>query len=222
MNNLTLHFFPLTCARVTMTALEQTGVEYEVKLVDFMAHEQKSPAYLAINPAGKVPALQVGKRLLVETVAIILYLDQMHPAAKLLPSRGDPLDAAVVRSDLIWCATTLHPVVRQIRATYYYTTGDVAPVKAKGLEAMATHLSALDRRFEKQTWWFGDDWSAVDAYLAWVISGHTSIGGDLSPYPALVNYMARMAVQPAYSRMFAREGMLIEKATIQLPPGVIR
>lgn len=222
MADATLYFFPMSCARVAMTVLEQTGIDYDIRIVDLVAHAQKLPEYLAINPAGKVPALTIGDAVLTENVAIILYLDEVHPEAELLPAADDAAARAKARADLMWVATTLHPLVRQMRASIHYTVGETAPVRDKAMELFDPQLRALAAKFERQEWWYGDRWSAVDAYLGWIVSGYTSIGNDLSVYPGLVAYMARTAEYPAYARMYAREGRLIEEQGIMLPPGAIR
>lgn len=221
MSSATLYFFPLSCARVAMVALEQTGLDYEVEIVNLMAHDQKSPDYLAINLVGKVPAVRIDGGVLTENVAIILYLAERFPKAMLLPATSDLLQVAAVRADLLWCATTMHPLIRQLRATHHYTLGDLAPVKQKAADLMAVEFERLEQRLDGR-WWFGEQWSMVDAYLGWIISAFTSIGSDLSPFPGLVGYMDRLSRWPAYARMFAKEGELLVQAQIQLPPGVIR
>ncbi|MEP0728679.1 MAG: glutathione S-transferase N-terminal domain-containing protein, partial [Parasphingorhabdus sp.] len=76
-----LYFAPLTCARVSLTALEETGQPFETKLIAFMAGEHRSEEYLAINPSGKVPALQTESGILTQNGAILLYLAQKCPEA---------------------------------------------------------------------------------------------------------------------------------------------
>lgn len=222
MSDLKLYFFPLSCARVTMVALEHVGATYDTELVNIVANEQNSTEYLSINSAGKVPALRVGDKFLTENVAIIGYLDQLYPDAGLLPVASDPLDAAMMRANLMWCSTTLHPILRQIRATRHYTNADQEPVKAKGVELLLPQFEALDRRFSAQQWWFDGSWSIMDTYLNWISAGYAIVGGDLAPYPALIAHGQRVTEQPAYRRMFEREGQLIEKTGVHLPPGVVR
>lgn len=222
MPDMTLYFFPLSCARVSMVALEKTGAAYDTRLVNIVANEQNSPDYLAINPAGKVPALKIGERILTENVAIILYLQHMFPDAGLLPKATDPVELAIIRANLMWCATTLHPILRQIRATRHYTAADIEPVKTKGIELLRQQLALLDRHLERQPWWFGDDWSIMDTYLNWISGGYAIVGGDLSDYPALVAHGERVVVESGYRQMFEREGRLIHDTGVHLPPGVVR
>ncbi|NIJ09614.1 glutathione S-transferase [Sphingomonas vulcanisoli] len=222
MADTTLYFFPLSCARVAMTALEQVGIDYDVSVINLMAHGQKAPEYLAINPVGKVPALKVGDEVLTENVAIILYLDELYPEAKLLPPATGPIDRARARADLMWVATVLHPLVRQLRAPKHYTTGDTAPVSDNALEEFGHHFAELDAKFATRDWWYGAQWAAIDGYLAWILSGFTSVGNKLDAFPALAGYVQRLHAHPAYARMFAKEGELMEQQGLTLPPHVVR
>ena len=79
MPKFTLFVAPGTCARVPTIALEEIGVPYETELVRLPLKEQKSPAFLAINPKGKVPALLIDGVPLTENVAILTWLNQTSP-----------------------------------------------------------------------------------------------------------------------------------------------
>ena len=80
-----LYFAPSTCARVTLTALEEIGIPFETRLIAFMAGEHRKPEYLAINAAGKVPALQTKAGVLTQNGAILLYLARTYSESGLLP-----------------------------------------------------------------------------------------------------------------------------------------
>ncbi len=71
--------------------LEEIGAPYELRVLDLKAGEQRTPAYLAINPMGKVPALEHEGALITEVGAICLYLADAFPQAGLAPAIGDPL-----------------------------------------------------------------------------------------------------------------------------------
>ena len=76
--------------------LEDIGVKYEAVLIDFKAGEQRSPAYLAVNPKGRLPSLVTERGVLTETLAILVYLAQTHPEHGLIPS--DPFDFEIGRA----------------------------------------------------------------------------------------------------------------------------
>ena len=85
MTAITLYMAPGTCARVPAIALEEAGVDFETQLIRFMKGQHKSPDYKKINPKGKIPALVIEGEALTENVAIITYLNQRFPDARLMP-----------------------------------------------------------------------------------------------------------------------------------------
>ncbi len=220
MNELTIYHAPLTCARVALVALEESGTKYANQLINVMKGEQKSPAYLAIHPDGKVPALRVGDRVITENAAILLYLHARFPEAGLLPLTENPLDRARAWSDLVWCSSTLHPIARQIRAPFHYTNGNTDDVAAKGRDAIGPIMLRLQDRFSDGSWWYGERWSIIDAYLSWVFAACSTVDFDASAYPAVAAHSERMRSRPSFQRMLDRERAAMEAAGVQLPRGV--
>ena len=165
--------------------------------------------------------LQVGDQVLTENASILMFLDGAYPDAGLLPQRSDPVAIALARSDLIWCATTLHPIVRQIRAPFHYTLGDHDAVRAKGVEAATLILGRLETRFAESHWWFDPQWSIVDAYLAWAVAGFSG-ALDLTHYPAVAAHGVRVAEHPAFRKMRDREASAMAGVGMQLPPDMMR
>jgi glutathione S-transferase len=84
---LSLYYAPNTCALASHIALEEAGADYEPVFVDFAGGEQRKPDYLAINPKGRVPALVTERGILTETPAILAFIAQSFPAARLAPDR---------------------------------------------------------------------------------------------------------------------------------------
>src|SRR6266436_3010905 len=93
----TLYHSPNTRSSGSLILLEELGAPYELHVLDMEAGEQREPAYLAINPMGKVPALKHGDALITEQVAIYLYLADLFPEAGLAPQIGDPLRGPYLR-----------------------------------------------------------------------------------------------------------------------------
>src|SRR5882757_5771834 len=83
---MTFYFAPHTCALASHIALADAGADYVAELVDFKANEQQSPQYLAINPKGRVPALVTDRGILTETPAILGFIAQSFPQARLAPT----------------------------------------------------------------------------------------------------------------------------------------
>ena len=200
-----LFMCPGACSRVTMAAFEEAGLNYDCRPVDLIGSEQTSAAYLALNPKGKVPALQVGGRMLTENAAILWFLHRQYPHARLLPDGEGSADLDQGLIDLVWCTGTLHPMVRQIRAPMRYTGGDTAGVHRDGIDKFARECGLLEQRLSGGGWWYGADWSIIDVYLQW-LGGVAAIGRfPLIDYPVLVDHAARVADRPGYRRALDRE-----------------
>ena len=82
---LKLFYSPGSCAFASHMALEESGAQYEAARIDFAKAEQTKPAFLVINPKGRVPALVTEHGVLTETPALLLYIAQLFPAAGLAP-----------------------------------------------------------------------------------------------------------------------------------------
>src|ERR1700693_2600429 len=108
MTTMTLYFAPDSCARVPLIALEEVGQPYTLEVVAFMRGQHRSSEYLALNPKGKVPTLVVDGDALTENVAILSWLSDRFPDARLLPAVEDSFVKAHQISDLAFCASGLH------------------------------------------------------------------------------------------------------------------
>src|ERR1700757_5171701 len=91
-----LYYAPGTCALASHIALEEAGADYKAERLNFKSNQQNSQEYLAINPKGRVPALVTDKGALTETPAILAYVAQSFPTAKLAPE--DPFAFAQAQS----------------------------------------------------------------------------------------------------------------------------
>src|ERR1700709_336438 len=103
---MTLYYAAHTCALATHIALQEAGADYTTVRIDFATNEQRSPAYLAINPKGRVQALVTERGILTESPAILTFLAQSYPAAGLLP--GEVFDAARVQEFNTYLCSTVH------------------------------------------------------------------------------------------------------------------
>lgn len=118
----TLYHAPSTAALVVHWLLIELDVPHVLHPLDFERAEQKSPAYLALNPAGVVPTLVLDGQVLTEAAAIVLHLADLHPQAGLAPPPGTPARAAYYRW-MFFCANTLQPAYR----AWFYRTSRPAP-----------------------------------------------------------------------------------------------
>src|SRR5215467_2851422 len=109
---LTLYFAPGSSSMAPHIALQEIGAPFEAKPLSFARKENQTPAFLALNPEGKVPTLVVDGRPLTEVAAILFYLAKRFPAAALLPKDDAEAEAQVV-SWMSFIASTLHPARRR-------------------------------------------------------------------------------------------------------------
>jgi glutathione S-transferase len=219
MGDIILFHSPGACSRVTMNALEEIGLAYEDRAVNLAAGEQKSAAYLAVNPKAKVPALKIGTRVHTENAAIVNLLHVQHPAARLLPAVGNGVEVNEGLEDLVWCSSTVHPLVRQVRMPSRYTDGDTSGVKANGMKNLPLILAQVAERLSADRWWYGAQWSIIDVYLYWNYSTAQSGGLDLSIWPALQRHADRVRQRPSFARALAREQAALARHNLSLPPG---
>jgi len=82
---LELYYAPDTCALATLIALEEAGIRYRLNRIDFGKNEQQGADYLAVNPKGRVPALVTDNGILTETPAMLAFVAQAYPVARLAP-----------------------------------------------------------------------------------------------------------------------------------------
>uniref|UniRef100_UPI002897F265 maleylacetoacetate isomerase n=2 Tax=Brevundimonas TaxID=41275 RepID=UPI002897F265 len=124
-------------------ALALKGVGYDLAAHDLRKGEQKTPDYLALNPQGMVPALQDGDRVLIQSPAILEWLEETHPAPPLLPSAPD--DRAVVRAMCALIGCDIHPLnnLRVLKALRAEFGADQAAIDAWAAGWIAPGFDAL-------------------------------------------------------------------------------
>jgi glutathione S-transferase len=103
---LVFYTHPMSRGRVVRWMLEEIGMPYRTEIIDY-GPTMKAPAYLAVNPMGKVPALRLGDSIVTETAAICAYLADAFPAAGLAPPPGALLSSPVPTPDRLQTAITL-------------------------------------------------------------------------------------------------------------------
>lgn len=213
-----LYQYPIrACSTVTVNALMEVGLEFEDRVINILAGEQNSEAYRKIHPFGKVPALSVDGKVIIENVAILLYIDAIKPNI-LFPSGSDPLDRAAIHADLVWCTATMHTAIRQVRMPMRYTDGDITGVREKGLEETTRILNVIEERLSGDRWWYGENWSILDVYINWGLT--TAASTDLLPlqsYPAIRSHIARVRERPGFQAALERQTEAKEKVGLVFP-----
>ena len=203
---LTLFYWPGTCALASHIALEETGTAYELKRIDFRKSEQQSPDYLAINPKARVPALKTPHGVLTETPAILAFLAQSFPEARLAPL-GDPFAFAQLQAFTTYLCATVH-VAHAHRGRGYRWANDeasFADMKRKVPETVGACFELIETRMFRGPWAMGEDYSIADPYLFTLESWLEGDGVDIARFPRIADHRARMAERESVKRAIEQE-----------------
>jgi glutathione S-transferase len=157
---------PGSCSLASLIALEEAGAQFEKVIVNLGAGEQTKPEYLAVNPKGKVPALATDRGALTENPAIMTYIAQSFPKAKLAPLEA-PYDFARMQSFNAFIASTLQPSLGPLGRPQRYSD-DVAAhdsMKRKAIENATHYLGLIEDELFKGPYVLGAEYSVADGYL---------------------------------------------------------
>lgn len=201
-DKITLFHAPQTRSGATLQLLEELGAPYELHVLNMKAGEQRQPAYLAINPMGKVPAIRHGDALVTEQVAIFLYLADLFPKAGLAPAIGDPLRGPYLRW-MVFYAACFEP------AMVDKSLGREAPPPSRSPYGdVDTVWKTVADQLARGPYILGERLSAADILWASALTWMTMY--KLVPENAAVAaYIKRMGDRPALTTARAKDAELI-------------
>jgi glutathione S-transferase len=199
----TLYTAPGTCALATHVALREAGADFDLARLDFGASEQRSAHYLALNPKGRVPALVTEDGVLTETPALLLFVAQRFPAARLAPL-DDAFALAQMQAWTGWLSSTMHVAhAHKFRgARWADDPAAHAAMRAKVPQTMADCAAFVESRLASP-YLLGDGYSVADAHLYTIASWLEGDGVDMAPFPRLVAHRERVGARPAVQRALA-------------------
>lgn len=202
-----LFYAPNTISIAAAITLHEAQLPYEPVLLNFRQAEQTGPAYLQINPKGRVPTLDIDGALITETGAILEYIAETTPEAGLVPA--DPIDAAHMRSVMFYLASTMHVNhAHRVRGSRWADNADShADMKSKVADNMTENARHVQTHYLRGDYVLGDRLSLADPYLFVVCCWLKGDGVDLSALPAIDAYLARMRGR-ASVRHVIEQGML--------------
>jgi glutathione S-transferase len=203
---LKLYYSPGSCALASHIALQEAGAAYTAERVDFKSNQQTSPEYLAINPKGRVPALVTDRGILTETPAVLAFIAQRFPQAKLAPL-DDPYTFAEVQAFNSYLCATVH-VAHAHRGRGYRWANDeasFADMKRKVPETMAAGFALIERTMLRGPWVMGDSYTICDPYLFTVAQWLEGDGVDVSALPRVIDHRRRMAERPAVRKVIEEQ-----------------
>ena len=202
---LKLFYSPGACSLASHIALEEAGAPYELMRLNFKADDQRKPEYLKVNPKGRVPALVTDRGILTESPAILAYIAQTFPAAKLAPT--DAFDFARAQAFNSYLCSTVH-VSHAHRVRGNRWVDDPAAIKEmqrKVPETVGAAFALIENGMLEGPWVMGRDYSICDGYLFTMAQWMEGDGVDLSKLPRVMEHRERVAERPAVKRALAQE-----------------
>ena len=198
--SLIFYYAPMSSAATVHWVLEELGVPYEKVKIDLKANDQKKPAFLAINPNGKVPAVVHDGTPIFESAAIVIHLGETFGVDKnLFPAPG-PKRAEALKW-LVWCNVSLGEALSR----HQHNTSDRIPAERHNVKAaevakadVETHLGILDAALEGKKYLADERFSLVDAHLAGWVSYLGMCGFDITRWPNVSAWTKICTARPAY------------------------
>jgi len=188
-------YFRSSAAYRLRIALNLKGLAAERRFVHLRKGEQRAPAYLAVNPQGFVPTLEVDGHRLTQSLAIIEYLEETHPQPPLLPR--DPADRAWVRAFALTIACDIHPI-NNLRVLKYLARplGVEEPARDEWYRHWVREgfgpLEAQLAERGSQRFCFGNSATLADVCLVPQVANANRLKVDLAPFPRIASINAAL------------------------------
>jgi glutathione S-transferase len=199
-----LFLTPFACSLASHIALREAGLDFETVKVDLRAKKTASgDDYLATNPKGYVPALQLDNgEVLTENVAVLQYIADRVPEKKLAPAAGTPERYRLIE----WLAFINSEIHKNFSPMFNPAAVEGHKQYAKDL--LAKRFDYLQGVLGSRQFLMGDQFTVADAYLFTVLNWTGHVGIDLGPWPALKAYLERVGSRPNVGAALAAEGAL--------------
>jgi glutathione S-transferase len=201
-----LYYATGTCALASHIALEDAGAEYSTVKINFATSEQRSPDYLAINPKGRVPSLVTDRGILTETPAMLAFIAQSFPKARLAPL-DDPFRFAEVQAFNNYLCSTVH-VAHAHRMRGHRWVDDPAAMEAmkrKVPQTMGDCFTLIENKMFQGPWVMGETYTICDPYLFTIAQWLEGDSVDPARFPKIKAHRDRMSERAAVRKVLAEE-----------------
>ena len=203
-SELVFHTNPMSRGRIVRWMLEELGVPYRAVVQEY-GKGMKSPEYLAINPMGKVPALQHRGIVVTEAAAICAYLADAFPQAGLAPAPDDPLRGPYLR----WMFFAAGPFEAAVTAN---ALGQLPPPEKSGFVGYGSYDQAMDALEQAAAsaspWLLGERFSAADVYVGSQVDFGLAFK-SIPERPAFTAWAGRLRAREGYQRAKALDDALM-------------
>lgn len=199
-----LYYYPGACSLAAHIVLREAGYDFELDQVDLAAKTTASGEdYRQVNAKGYVPALRLDNgQVLTEDAVILQYLADLKPEAGLAPRAGG-LECYRQLEWLTFIATELHKTLGAL-----FNPRITSETKDMQVALFGRRAAWLSRQLGEGPFLMGETFSIADAYLFTVLNWCGMLQIDLSPWPNLQDYLARIAARPAVQAAMQAEGLL--------------
>jgi glutathione S-transferase len=203
---LKFYFASGTCALASHIALAEAGADYTLEKIDFKTNQQNSPDYLEINPKARVPSLVTPQGILTETPAILAFIAQSFPKAKLAPL-DDIFAFAQVQSFNSYICSTVHVAhAHRVRGSRWASEeSSFADMKRKVPETVGACFALIERKLFKGPWVMGEDYTVCDPYLYAVAQWLAGDSVDINAFPKVADHFRRMSERAAVKKAMAEQ-----------------
>ena len=193
------------CSMVPHTALAWIGKSYEAESVTI--EQMKAPAYLKLNPQGAVPLLVDGELVVTQNVAILAYLDSLHPESKLFGS-STPQGKALAWRWLAFLNADVHKAFSPLFHAPDWMSDDVkAAAQQAAREQIVKMLKQADDRLATTPWLGGEDISVADVYCYVILRWARGLKLDIGALKRLEDLYNRVAANKGVQAICAQEGL---------------
>jgi glutathione S-transferase len=204
-----LYHHPFSRAAGVVWALEEVGIDYELKFVDLFKGEHRAPEMLALNPMGKLPILVDGDEIVTEAAAIGLYLADRYAPGRLAPALDDPKRGTYLRW-ILFAPSVIEPGVMAKAAAWEFQE------TRAGWGNYERMLASIESAIGGGDYILGDQFSMADMVLGGTLS-FMLMTGALEARPSFTAYVERLRARPAHQRADAKNAAVREEHGIQLP-----
>jgi glutathione S-transferase len=201
-----LYYATGTCALATHIALIDAGADYETVRLSFASEDQRKPEYLLLNPKARVPTLVTDEGNLTETPALLAYVAQKYPQAKLAPI-DNPFEFARVQAFNSYLCSTVH-VAHSHRMRGYRWADEpeaIAAMQRKVPASVSACFELIDREMIQGPWVMGDTYTICDPYLFTLSQWLEADGVDMAKIPNVRAHRERNAARANVQRALAEQ-----------------
>ena len=206
-----LYYSPGSCSLAPHIVLNETGEPFELRKFATADRANYSAEYLAINPKGRIPALQIDGFILTENPAILAFLGRRFPGAGLYPAGGSEAEARCLEL-LAWSSNTVHVAYAQLFRPERFVPNEqnYPAVKESGRINYERCLADIDKTLQDQEYSLGARFTVVDPF--WLVFYRWGVrsGYDMrSKFPAYTAYAERLCRRSSVQRALTAEGISV-------------